>query len=262
MPVATDPATLKDRVALVTGGGTGIGRSVCEQLTAVGVGTILVNYSRSVEDAETVAKHVQGQGSQAAAIQADVSDPTAVADMFTTVERDYGRLDYLVNNAGTTELIPFPDLDAVSDETWRKLLDVNVIGTFNCSRAAAELLTATGSGAIVNVGSIAAMRAVGSSIPYGVSKAGVLQLTRGLAMALAPEVRVNSVSAGTVRTRWHNNLVGEEEFAKRSEKEAQDVPLARIATPDDIAEAIVFLLLAGFVTGQDLLVDGGKGLRY
>lgn len=261
MMFAMDRSAMKERVALVTGGATGIGRSVCEQLAATGVGTILVNYSRSSDEAAEVVERLEGQGSRAAAVRADVSDPSNVTDLFSMVERDFGRLDYLVNNAGTTELIAFPDLDAVSDATWTKILDLNVIGTFNCSRAASSLLQAT-SGSIVNVGSIAASRGVGSSIPYGVSKAGVLQLTRGLAMALAPHVRVNSVSAGTVTTRWHENLIGAEEFAKRSEMEARDVPLGRLAMPDDIAEGIVFLLLASFVTGQDLLIDGGKGLRY
>ena len=261
MIFGTSKSEMQERVALVTGGGTGIGRSVCEQLAQLGLGTILVNYSRSSSEAEETVNRLQELGSQAAPIQADVSDPARVTELFATIERDYGRLDHLVNNAGTTELIPFPDLDAVSDSTWKKILELNVIGTFNCSRAAAGLLRAT-SGSIVNVGSISAMRGVGSSLPYGVSKAGVLQLTRGLATALAPDIRVNSVSAGTVLTRWHNDLVGEEEFAKRSTKEAEDVPMQRLATPDDIAEGIVFLLLASFVTGQDLLVDGGKALRY
>ena len=118
------------------------------------------------------------------------------------------------------------------------------------------------SGAIVNVASISGYRGVGSSIPYAASKAGVLQLTRSLAMSLAPKVRVNSVSAGTVLTSWHERLVGAEVFADRAQAEAELVPLGRLAGPEDIAEGIVALLTLGFVTGQDLLIDGGKSLRY
>lgn len=254
----TDAAS---RVALVTGGGTGIGRAVCERLAREGIGTIIVNYSRSAEAAERLVEELSADGVHAFAIQADISDVTSVEAMFERVTHDIGRLDYLVNNAGTTELIPFRDLSAVTPDTWDRLLGTNLLGSFWCARAAAPLLREV-QGAIVNVASIAGERAVGSSIPYGVSKAGVLQLTRSLAIALAPSIRVNSVSAGTVRSGWHEKLVGNDVFTERSEEESAVVPLKRLARPDDIAEGVVSLLSMGFVTGQDLLIDGGKGLLY
>lgn len=166
-----------------------------------------------------------------------------------------------MNNAGITELIPFADLDKVTEDIWERLLATNLMGAFWCCRAAAPMLQES-SGAIVNVASIAGYRGVGSSIPYGVSKAGVLQLTRSLAVSLAPEVRVNSVSAGTVVTSWHERLVGAEVFAGRAKEEAELVPVGRLAGPGGIAEGIVALLTLGFVTRQDLLIDGGKSLRY
>lgn len=252
---------LGDRVAMVTGGATGIGAAVCERLAEAGVGAVVINYASSADDAEKVATSLRERGVKALAVQADISDTSAVDAMFDLVLQRFGRLDYLVNNAGVTELIPFSDLGQVSRDTWDHLLGTNIVGTFQCARAAAPLLTKT-FGAIVNVGSIAATRGIGSSIPYGVSKAGVLQLTRSLAIALAPAVRVNSVSAGTVRTSWHAKLVGAEVFEERSVAEAGTVPLGRLADARDIAAAVVSLLMLEFVTGQDLLVDGGKSLRY
>ena len=255
---STEAASL---VAVVTGGATGIGRAVCERLADEGVGTIIINYSRSAEAAERLAGSLSTAEVKAHAVQADISDLASVEAMFERIGGEFGRVDYLVNNAGTTELIPFRDLDAVTPAVWERLLGTNLLGSFWCSRAAAPLLKET-RGAIVNVASIAGMRGVGSSLPYGVTKAGVLQLTRSLAIALAPDVRVNSVSAGTVRSGWHEKLVGEDVFAERSEHESTVVPLKRLAVPEDIAEGVVSLLRMSFVTGQDLLIDGGQGLLY
>ncbi|WP_210480958.1 SDR family NAD(P)-dependent oxidoreductase [Naasia sp. SYSU D00948] len=255
---AVDPA---GRVALVTGGGTGIGRAVCERLAGGVAGGIVIAFSRSGGEATQLAARLSSQGVRAVARQADVSDRKQVEDLISAVEAEFGRLDYLVNNAGRTRLIPFADLDAATEEIWTEILGTNLMGTFWCSRAAAALLRRS-RGAIVNIASISGTRAVGSSLPYGVSKAAVLQLTRSLAAALAPDVRVNSVSAGTVRSGWHEKLIGDEAFAEKSEREAAVVPLQRLAAPADIAEAVVAMLTTSFVTGQDLLVDGGKGLLY
>ena len=167
----------------------------------------------------------------------------------------------LINNAGTTRFGPHPDLDALTDEVWDEILGVNLKGTFYCCRAAAPELRKSG-GAIVNLGSIAAHRASGSSIVYAVSKAGILQLTRALAVALAPEVRVNSVSPGLVSTRWFSSRFGDEAAAAQEETFAKQTPLRKIATPDDVAQAIVALLENDLVTGQDLVIDGGKNVLY
>src|SRR6476660_9077615 len=200
---------LKGRVAIVTGGGTGIGRAVCLRLASAGAKAVVVNYSRSDKDARATAAQLIVLGPDAMAYKADVSNDKEVTAMIDAVKDRYGRIDVLINNAGTTRFIAHQDLDALTDEVWDEILRVNLKGTFYCCRAAAPELRKTG-GAIVNVASIAGHRATGSSIVYAVSKAGVLQLTRSLAIALAPDVRVNSVSPGLVSTRWFRGRFGDE----------------------------------------------------
>src|SRR4030081_782658 len=199
---------LTGKVAVVTGGGTGIGHAVCVQLAKAGTRAVVVNYSRSQDDAQATAGELRSLGSEALVLKADISDEPAVKAMIAATTDRYGRLDVLVNNAGTTRFIPHPDLDALSEEVWNEILSVNVKGTFYCCRAAAPELRKT-KGAIVNIASIAGHRATGSSIVYAVSKAGVLQLTRALAVALAPDVRVNSASPGLFSTRWFRQRFGE-----------------------------------------------------
>ena len=256
-----DKSEFDGAVAIVTGGGTGIGRAVCLALAARGASAVVVTYSRSAAEAEAVAAELREAGCRGSAVRADVRDKHAVAALIASTIADFGGIDILVNNAGATRLIPFKDLDAITDEDWDLVLDVNVRGTFAVTRAASAALRES-RGSVVNVASIAGSRAIGTSIPYGVSKAGMLQLTRGLAIALAPEVRVNSVSPGSVVSRWLGDLVGEDAAAERWAKESGVVPLAAIATPEDVAEAIVALIGARFVTGQDIIVDGGKHLLY
>lgn len=251
----------KSRAALVIGGGTGIGAAVCDRLAEIGVGRIAVNYSKSADAAQQVVDRLNARGVEAFAVQADVSDEASICSMMADVRQKFGRLDYLSFNAGITEAIPFADLDKISDEIWDRLFDTNLKGAFWCARAAAPLLKES-SGAIVNMVGLTAHRAIGSSIPYSVSKAGLLHLTRDLAIALAPQVRVNSVSTGTVKSGWHERLVGAEVFAARAAAEAPTVPLGRLAEPEDVAEGIVALLTLKFVTGQDLVIDGGKALKY
>jgi 3-oxoacyl-[acyl-carrier protein] reductase len=252
---------LNGRVAIVTGGGTGIGKAVCLRLAKGGAAAVVVNYSRSEADANATAKEVDALGAKANAYEADVADESQVLAMIEDTAKRFGRLDVLVNNAGTTHFIPHGDLDALTDEVWNDILSVNLKGTFFCCRAAAPELKKSG-GAIVNVASIAAHRASGSSIAYAVSKAGVVQLTRALALALAPEVRVNSVSPGLVSSRWFSSRFGDEAAAAQEETFAKATPLGKVATPDDVARVVVALLENDIVTGQDLVVDGGKNVLY
>jgi NAD(P)-dependent dehydrogenase (short-subunit alcohol dehydrogenase family) len=193
--------------------------------------------------------------------KADIADEAAVKAMIAATIERFGRLDVLVNNAGTTHFIPHADLDALTEEVWNDILSVNLKGTFYCCRAAAPELRKT-RGAIVNVASIAGYRATGSSIAYGVSKAGVLQLTRSLAVALAPDVRVNSVSPGLVSTRWFRQRFGDEAAEKQESGFAAITPLGVIANPDDVAQAVMSLVENDIITGQDLVVDGGKNIAY
>jgi 3-oxoacyl-[acyl-carrier protein] reductase len=252
---------LAGRVAIVTGGGTGIGRAVCARLARLGAKAVVVNYSRSEADAEATAAELRELGVKAMPYRADIADESMVKGMIAATVELYGGLDVLVNNAGTTHFIPHSDLDALTDEVWNDIVSVNLKGTFYCCRAAAPELKKT-RGAIVNVSSISAYRASGSSIAYAVSKAGILQLTRALALSLAPEVRVNSVSPGLVSSRWFRRRFGEDAATAQEESFAKATPLQRIATPDDVAQAVVALLESDVITGQDLVVDGGKNILY
>jgi 3-oxoacyl-[acyl-carrier protein] reductase len=252
---------LKGRVAIVTGGGTGIGNAVCMRLGKGGAKAVVINYARSEDDARATAGEIEALGSEALVHQADISDESAVKAMVAATTKRYGRLDVLVNNAGTTHFIPHPDLDALTEDVWDDILNVNLKGTFYCCRAAAPELRKS-KGAIVNIASIAGHRATGSSLVYAVSKAGVLQLTRSLAIALAPDVRVNSVSPGLVSTRWFRKRFGEEAADAQEKSFAAITPLGAIANPDHIAQAVMSFVENDVITGQDLVVDGGKNVGY
>ncbi|WP_201002828.1 SDR family NAD(P)-dependent oxidoreductase [Paenibacillus glycanilyticus] len=242
---------LKHQTALVTGGGTGIGRATSLALASKGA-AVAVNYSRSVREAEETVQLIQSLGGKAIAIRADVSKDEEVKRMTETIVQRFGTLDLLVNNASITRHIPFPDLDAATGEVWDELFDVNVKGMFYCARAAAPHMKKQGRGAVVNVGSIAGTTGLGSSLPYAVSKAAVHGLTKSLARALAPHIRVNCVVPGAVATRW---------WAGREEQMSQLAPnllLRQISTPEDIAQLICASLEQEAMTGQMITVDSGQ----
>ncbi|MBF8190074.1 SDR family oxidoreductase [Nonomuraea sp. K274] len=248
-------------VAVVTGGGTGIGAAVAESLARKGAAAVVVNYSRSAAEAEATAGRLRDLGCKAEAVAADVSDDAAVRRLAERVRAAHGRVDALVCNAGTTKWVPFPDLEGLTDDVWRQIMGVNLMGAFYCARAFAPDLRAT-RGAIVNVASVAGLLGTGSSIAYGVSKAAMLHLTRDLAVALGPEVRVNAVAPGIVATRWHIDRVGEQVFAEMAGREEAKAPLRRTARPEHIAQMVTALLEADLVTGEVLVGDGGRHLTY
>ena len=252
---------LRGKVAIVTGGGTGIGRAVCLRLAGAGAKAVVINYSRSADEAEATAAEVSSSGSQALAHRANIADEAMVKVMIATTVDRFGGLDVLVNNAGTTHFVAHPDLDGLTEEVWSDILSVNVKGTFYCCRAAAPELRKA-KGVIVNVASIAGHRGSGSSIAYAVSKAGVLQLTRSLAVALAPDVRVNSVSPGLVSSRWFKQRFGEDAGSAQEQSFASETPLGVVATPDHVAQAVMAMIEADQVTGQDLVDDGGLNMKY
>lgn len=246
---------------MVTGGGTGVGRAVCLDLARARARAVVVNYSRSEAEAETTCADLRAMGAEALAVRANVASEDDVKTLVIRTLDRFGRLDVLVNNAGTTRFIPHPDLAALTDDVWDEILSVNLKGTFYCSRAAAPALREA-RGAIVNIASIAASRASGSSIAYGVSKAGILQLTRGLALALAPEVRVNAVAPGLVSTRWFRVPFGDEAAEAQEEAASKITPLRAVASPEHIAQAVMSFLRMDMVTGQTLVVDGGRNITY
>jgi 3-oxoacyl-[acyl-carrier protein] reductase len=252
---------LDKTVAVVTGGGTGIGRATALALARAGAAAVAVNYARSAADAEVTAIELRSLGCAALPVRADVTDGGQVRAMAAHVLDEYGRADVLVNNAGTTHPVEHSDLDGLSDEVWRDTMDVNVLGALHCVQAFAPWLRMA-HGAVVNIASISGYRAGGSSIAYGVSKAALLQLTRNLAVALAPQVRVNAVAPGTVATRWQTNLHGADGFARRARQERPSVPLARTAGPEHVAQAVIGLLGMDMVTGEAVIADGGKHVTY
>lgn len=252
---------LKNAVAVVTGGATGIGRAIATALARADAAGVVVTYSRSRAEAEVTVTELADLGATAVAERVDVADDGMVRAMAARVLDRFGRLDLLVNNAGATVAVPHEDLDALTDEAFHRVLDVNLLGAFRCARAFAPALRES-RGAVVNIASISGYRAGGSSIAYGVSKAALLQLTRNLAVALAPEVRVNAVAPGTVSTRWQTDLHGEEAFAERAAAERRSVPLRRTADPEHVAQAVLGLLGMDLVTGEALILDGGKHVTY
>jgi 3-oxoacyl-[acyl-carrier protein] reductase len=247
---------LEGKAAIVTGGGTGVGRATALRLARRRC-AVLVNYSRSQDEAEQTVAQVKALGARAIALQADVADDAACRAMVAAALREFGRLDVLVNNAGTTRFVEAGDLDQVTDDDWRRIFAVNVVGPFHCARAARDAMLAGGGGHIVNVSSVAAYLARGSSIPYAASKAALNNLTVALARTLAPKIRVNAVAPGFITGRWLEQGLGSSyETMKRAVQRKN--ALGKVCEPDDVAAAILSLLTGSdLVTGQVLVCDGG-----
>ena len=243
--------TMTRKVALITGSATGIGRAAAVRFAREGL-AVAVNYSRSEKEARETLAQVQALGVPAILCPANVADEAAVKTMVARCRSELGGLDVLVNNAGTTRFIEHSDLAALTSEVWDEIMGVNLKGTFFCCREAMPALQQR-NGAIVNITSVAGIVGLGSSIPYAAIKAALNCLTKSLARAFAPKVRVNAVAPGPVLTRWladHMDHV---------EKSMEITPMRRAATPDDIADAIAFLALGStLITGQVMVVDGGR----
>jgi 3-oxoacyl-[acyl-carrier protein] reductase len=240
------------RAALVTGSATGIGKAAALRFARLGF-AVAVNYSKSEAEARETYDEVRALGVPALLLKCNVADEAAVRDMVEACRREWGGIDVLVNNAGMTRFVEHHDLAGLTGEIWDEIFAVNVKGTYFCCRAAIPVMQARGGGAIVNVTSVAGIVGLGSSMAYAASKAALNCLTKSLARAFGPTIRVNAVAPGPVLTRWlagHRHRV--EEFVKAT-------PLGRAATPDDIADVIAFLATdAKLMTGQVVVVDGGR----
>jgi ketoreductase RED2 len=240
------------RVALVTGSTSGIGAAVVRRLAAAGT-QVVINSTKSVDAGAAMVAELGPDNAHY--VQGDIADPADAARLVAEAIERFGRLDVLVNNAGTTVRIPHIDFEAASPEVFRRLFEVNVIGAWQVTVAAMPHLKATGAGSIVNVSSLAGVRPTGSSIPYAVSKAALNHLTALLANVVGPEVRVNAVAPGLVDTPWTADW--------QDLHEAIEVmaPMERAAVPEDVAEVVTTLIDSMYVTGQVWVIDGGLGLR-
>ncbi|MEU3898611.1 SDR family oxidoreductase [Streptomyces sp. NPDC045251] len=193
---------------------------------------------------------------EATYVRGDVADPVDARRIVEEAVAAYGRLDTLVNNAGTTRFIPLDDLEAADASVWRDIFDVNVIGASQLTTAAVPHLRESGAGSIVNVSSVSATRALGSSIPYAVGKAALNHMTRLLASQLGPEIRVNAVAPGLVDTPWYAEA--DQVWESSRDWITANTPLHRVGTPEDVAEAVRFLTPATYTTGGVITVDGGR----
>lgn len=247
---------VEGKVAIITGASRGVGRATAIALAKLGC-AVCVNYSRSKVEAMGVLEKLTELGDNAMTFQADVSDDAAVREMVTAVKETFGRLDILVNNAGTTQFIPHSNLDGVTDAVWHSILGVNLLGPFHCIRACAPHMNEAGEGAIVNVASVAGVAAIGSSVPYCASKAGLINMTVSMARALGPEIRVNCVAPGFIEGDWLKAGLGKHYEPVKAANEAKAV-LGKVCTADDVADAIMtFIQGSSLVTGQTVVVDGG-----
>lgn len=242
--------------ALVTGGATGIGRSAVLALARAGFDIALI-YGSSAAAAAAVAAEAQALGAQTLLLQCDVSDDAAVRQVMARVDETFGRLDALVNNAGTTAKWKVKDLESLDMAEWDRTFAVNVRGTFQVSRAAVPLLKKGHNPAIVNTASIVGLRPGPQPLPYAASKAAVVNLTKTLAWNLGPAIRVNAVAPGWMEGEWMERMLGDKYDALMG-KRAKLTPLGRCVTADDVAEVMLNLLTANrFVTGEVVVIDGG-----
>ncbi|MBP2200191.1 SDR family NAD(P)-dependent oxidoreductase [Pantoea cypripedii] len=246
----------KGKVYIVTGSATGVGAATVLQLAQRGA-RLVINFTRSQEEAAQTAAACEAYGAEVELIQADVAQDDQCRRLVNAAIERWGRLDGLVNNAGVTvKSDPF-DLETLSADDFQRVFGVNVVGCYQMCRAALPWLRES-QGSVVNVSSHVAFTGGGSSLAYTASKGAINALTLALARTLAPEVRVNAVCPGVIDTRWMRNAMGEDAYASFAERQASMTPLGRVATAEDVAQAIVWLLQgADFITGELLCVDGG-----
>lgn len=242
--------------ALVTGASTGIGRSAAIALAKNGY-DVVINYSRSEGAAKITARDVQAAGARALLHRCDVSDDAGVRAMIAATEKEFGRLDVLINNAGTTVDVEPKNLEGMKIEDWNRVFNVNVLGLFLVTRAAVPLLKKSSNGCIVNTCSIAGLRPSAQPLPYAASKAAVANLTKTLANALGPHIRVNAVAPGWIEGDWMRRTLADN-YEGLMARRAKYTPLKRCCTEDDVADSMLSLISHNrFVTGEIIIVDGG-----
>ncbi|MCX7375504.1 MAG: SDR family NAD(P)-dependent oxidoreductase [Alphaproteobacteria bacterium] len=245
---------LRGMVALVTGGNGGLGQRICHALAKEGA-HIAVMYAQSREQGEAVARELAATYQvNAAAFGCDITDQAQVEGLVAAVQKHFGRIDILVNDAAFNKSVPFPDLDSMSMELWDKIMAVNLTGPMRLTKVVAPIMKAQGAGRMVNISSVAGLTPSGSSIAYAISKAGLIHLTRCMAVALAPEVLVNCVAPGLLEgTRATANLRPEQVT-----NSASSSLLKKAADKDDCADMVVTMCRTETMTGQTIVIDAGR----
>jgi 3-oxoacyl-[acyl-carrier protein] reductase len=247
-------------VAIVTGSSSGVGAATVRQLSAKGW-NVAINYSRSDAAAEAVAEECRAAGAEVVVQRANVAEDADCRALVDATVAGLGRVDALVNNAGTTKFVNHADLDGLDAADFHHIYGVNTVGAFQMTRAAAPHLEAAGKAAVVMVASIAGVKGIGSSIAYAASKGAMITMTKSLARVLGPEVRVNAVCPGFIQGEWLREGMGPEVYDRSKAFLESSVPLKATATADTVAETIVSLIeSASLVTGETLLLDGGHHL--
>ncbi|KAB7739051.1 glucose 1-dehydrogenase [Parvibaculum sedimenti] len=255
--------TLKDKVSIVTGSATGLGAAVAIKLAERG-SRVVINYTKSEKEAKETLEMVKSKGVDAILAQGDVGEDADCRRIAQTAVDKWGRIDVLVNNAGTTQFANHADLEALTAEDFFCIYKVNVVGAYQMIRACAPHMKKVGKGSVVNVSSIAGVTGVGSSVAYAASKGALNTMTLSLARSLAPEIRVNAVCPGFIGTRWFSDRFGEMQYEKIRKQQEATTPLARAGTPEDIAVSVVFFAGEGsdHITGETLMTDAGMHLGF
>ena len=243
------------KVVLVTGSATGVGRACAVKFASMGFDAV-VNYpGADEEEAKETVRLVEAQGVNALLSRCDVSRDDEVVAMLAATEKTFGHLDVLVNAAGATAFVEHEDLQGLNEEQWDSILGVNTKGPFFVTRAAVRLLKGRKGAAVVNVSSVAGISGFGSSIAYCASKGALNTMTKSLARALAPEIRVNAVCPGPIDSRWLRRDMSEEEISER----VASFPIPQLSSPENIADTVSYLAIGTtMTTGQILVVDGGR----
>ncbi len=251
---------MKEKVAIVTGSATGVGAATAVLLAEKGC-NVVINYTRSKEEAMATAQLVEQHNVECIVFKADVSNDDECKSMVEAAIKKWGKIDYLVNNAGKTKFNPFENLDGLSGEDFLDIYSVNVVGPYQMIKAVVPYMKQQGGGAIVNDSSLAGINGVGSSIAYVTSKAALNIMTKSLAHVLGPEIRINTVAPGPIQTRWLKGGMGDEAYSALIEQAENELPLKQVATAEDVAETLVwFLEGAKLITGEVLIVDSGAHL--
>jgi len=245
------------KVCVVSGSSSGIGAATARLFAGNGW-NVVINFSRSAAPAETVAAECRALGAEVLVIKADISSDDDCRRMAAEVEAAWGRTDVLVNNAGATKFVALKNLEGLSAEDFQRIYSVNVIGSYQMTRAFAPLLKKHPGSGVVNISSVASMMGIGSSIAYMASKGALNAMTVGLARALGPEIRVNAIAPGLVETPWLREGLGPERYAASVDSYKSRAALAAVISPEDIAAAAWWLgASAAKTTGEVLLVDAG-----